>query len=170
MPAGREEYLKTLERIGRLAEDAFVAAFLLALAGLAGLQIFLRNVLGAGFVWADELLRILVLWLAMAGAVAASRDDNHISIDLLTRFLPGRVALALRVVADIFTSTVSGIIAWSGFNFIGLEKDFGSTALGNLPAWLFEIIIPVGFGLICYRYGVLAVINLRKFIQVFKDG
>ena len=48
--------------------------------------IFYRNIFGAGIVWIDPLLRVLVLWVAIAGAVVATRNDNHIRIDYFTRY------------------------------------------------------------------------------------
>jgi TRAP-type C4-dicarboxylate transport system permease small subunit len=55
---------------------------------LAFAQIVLRNGFDGGIVWADSLLRIMVLWIALIGAVVASRDQRHINIDLISRFLP----------------------------------------------------------------------------------
>ena len=55
---------------------------------LAVAQIVLREAFSTGFVWADELLKLLVLWLAMVGSVAASRDNRHIRIDALSHILP----------------------------------------------------------------------------------
>ena len=162
MARNQSTVLNILARIGALAEDTLLVAFLLVLIGLSGLQIFLRNVMGTGFFWSDELLRILVLWLGILGAVAASRDDKHISIDVLTRFLPTHAVNYIRVAVDAFTCAVCGLIAWNASGFIQMEKEFGATVLGDLPAWLFEIILPVGFGLISYRYAVFAVVHLKK--------
>ena len=54
---------------------------------LALLQILLRNAFGFGFLWAESVLKILVLWIALLGAMVATREDHHIKIDLLERFL-----------------------------------------------------------------------------------
>ena len=50
-------------------------------------QIVLRELFSTGFVWADELIKLMVLWLAMVGSIAASRDDRHIRIDALARLI-----------------------------------------------------------------------------------
>ena len=75
--------LGRLEQAGKLAEDTLLVLILSAMILLAAGQIILRNFLDIGFIWGDELLRMLVLWLAVAGALAASRSDKHISIDVL---------------------------------------------------------------------------------------
>ena len=148
-PAG---VLGRLERIGRLAEDAIVVLILVAMIGLASAQILLRNVLDVGFIWGDEALRMLVLWLAVGGAVAASRDDRHIRIDLLNRYLPPRAAAAVRILVHAFTAGVSGVVAWHAFAFVRTSWEFGDVLLGSVPAWIPQAVLPIGFALIAWRY------------------
>ena len=71
-----------LKAINKL-EDWFLISMLATMVVLAIAQIFYRNVFGAGVVWIDPLLRVLVLWVAIAGAVVAARNDNHIRIDFI---------------------------------------------------------------------------------------
>jgi len=159
-----EEFMGRMRRIGTMAEDLILILLLAAMILLATTQIFLRNVLDMGLVWADELVQVLVLWLALLGAMAASRDDNHINIDLLTRFLPPRLQLYSRMLCAAFTALVCGIIAWHAFRFVGMEREFGTTLLGQYPAWIFESIIPLGFGLISYRYTLNFFNYLRRIL------
>ena len=53
-----------LARLHRL-EDALLAAMLLALLLLAGLQIGLRLLFDSGLIWAEAVSRLGVLWLAL---------------------------------------------------------------------------------------------------------
>jgi TRAP-type C4-dicarboxylate transport system permease small subunit len=160
-----EAFLALLGRMGHLAEDGLLIGLLSVMIGLAALQIFLRNVLDTGFVWADELLRIQVLWLGLLGAIAASRDNNHINIDVLTRFLPQRMRLVARILTDLFTAAICGTVAWYAMGFVQIEREFGSMALGMFPAWIFQSIIPVGFAIIAYRYVVYFFSHLRQFLM-----
>lgn len=156
------KFLATLDRCGRRFEDALLVLLLAVLIGLAALQIVQRNLFSEGFIWSDELLRILVLWLGLFGAVAASRDDNHINIDILSRWLPGRLKLLARVLVDLFTVGVCALLAWHGGSFVVGEREFASTVLGGLPAWPFEAAIPLAFGLIAWRYAVFTVRDLLQ--------
>lgn len=149
--------LKTLDKWGRRTEDAVLALLLLGMMVLATLQIVLRNVFDSGLIWADELLRLTVLWVALVGAIAASRADKQISINVLSRFLPERLRLAVSVVVDLFTAFVCGLLAWHSGRFVHAAWEFEDTLLGGLPAWWFEIILPVGFGLMAWRYLVFTV-------------
>ena len=69
-----------LEKAGTHAEDALLLVILISMILLAGTQIVLRNFLDTSIFWGDEMLRLMVLWLTIAGGLAASRMDKHISI------------------------------------------------------------------------------------------
>ena len=149
--------LHVLERVGCFIEDALTVGLLGLMIILASIQILLRNILDFGFIWGDELLRILVLWVAMAGAVAASRVDRHITIDILSRFLSDRAKNMVKALTDVFTASVCGLAAWYSWGFVAMEMEFDSTLLGGLPAWPFQIVLPISFALIAWRYFLHAV-------------
>jgi TRAP-type C4-dicarboxylate transport system permease small subunit len=153
--------LARLEAIGRISEDALLVIILSGMILLAASQIVLRNFLNIGFIWGDELLRMLVLWIAVAGAVAASRSDKHISIAVLDRFLPEKVTRAIKTIIHLFTSVICGIVSWHSFIFVQTSYEFGDVLLGGVPAWLLQAILPVGFGLITWRYLLFTIKGLR---------
>lgn len=156
MDAPRDGWLERADRWGRRLEDALLLVLLTGLVVLASGQILLRNAFSIALPWADGLVRLGVLWLAMIGAVAASRDHKHIAIDVAARFLPeawrGRVA----VLRNLVTAAVCGLLAWFSLRFVRDSREFGDLLLGQWPAWWFQAILPVGFALIAYRYAVRA--------------
>ena len=81
---------KTLIFLRKL-EDALLVTLLLSMVGIATTQVLLRNLFDSGFYWGDSLVRVIVLWVALVGAMIASRNDSHIRIDLASRFLSGWV-------------------------------------------------------------------------------
>lgn len=143
-------------------EDALLALLLATLVLLASAQILLRLVFDVGLAWADPLLRVMVLWLGLLGALAASRGDHQISIDVLTRFLPARTRAGTRALTAAFTAVVSAVVAWHGARFVAMDYEAGSPGVGVLPAWSLELIIPVAFGLIALRYALLAGLRLQE--------
>jgi len=145
-------FTKLAVKIIHHIEDALLAILLIAMLLLASSQIFLRNLLDIGLVWADPILRIMVLWLGLLGALAASRDNKHITIDVLTRLMPTKARSLTRVFTSLFTTIVSGLIAYHSARFVLMEHETGNIATAGVPAWLFEIIIPVAFALITVRY------------------
>jgi TRAP-type C4-dicarboxylate transport system permease small subunit len=154
-----------LEKVGRAGEDAVLVTILTAMILLAASQIVLRNFFNFGFIWADEMLRMLVLWIAVAGAVAASRTDKHITISVLDRFLPDRAKLAVKIIIHIFTAAVCGVVTWHSMQFVQLSREFGDVLMGSIPAWLPQLILPIGFGLICYRYSLFVIKGFFRLVS-----
>ncbi|MEO7386912.1 MAG: TRAP transporter small permease [Gammaproteobacteria bacterium] len=140
------------ERFGRWLENALLAIVLFLMIGLAAAQVLLRGAFGGSLAWADEALRLLVLWAAMLGAIAASRDNVHLRIDLLSRFLPASWQRLSAALVDLFAAGVSGVLAWQSWRFVAESREYGDQVLGTWPAWAFQSILPVAFILITYRY------------------
>lgn len=152
--------LNKLEKAGTHTEDALLLIILISMILLAGAQIFLRNFLDTSLFWGDEMLRLMVLWLTVAGGLAASRMDKHISIKVLDRFLPAGAQLASKVIIDLFTASVCALFAWHSARFVMGSYEFGDTLMKDTPAWMLQIILPIGFGLMAYRHLVLAIKRL----------
>jgi TRAP-type C4-dicarboxylate transport system permease small subunit len=150
-----DDALGRAERFGRWLENALLGIVLGSMILLAASQVLLRVLFSSGVPFGDEGLRLLVLWAAMLGAVAASRDDVHLRIDLLSRFLPPAGRDAAAILVDLFTAAVAGVLAWYSWRFVAESREFGDQLLGSLPAWPFEAVLPAAFVLISYRYLIL---------------
>ena len=144
------------ERIGRVVETFCLVLVLGAMIVLAAAQILMRNLnlWGGGFGWGDEALRVMVLWVAMLGAVAASREQRHICVDVLSHYAGPRMRQWLSAVTDAFTAVLSYALAWFSWVFVADSYASGERILGDLPAWTLEAILPVAFALIGYRYTI----------------
>lgn len=148
--------LKKFEKAGTALETAMLVGMLSAMMVIAVGQIIMREVFGTGFGWADELVRLMVLWLAMVGSIAAVRDNRHIRIDALSHFLPDSAIKVLRVFVDIFAAVVCGIIAVQAWRYLQIEIEYEDTVLVDTPAWIAHSIMPVAFALIAYRFVIAA--------------
>ncbi len=133
-------------------EDFLLVVLLSSMILLASTQILLRNLFEFGLVWADPLLRIMVLWLGMIGATVASRDNRHIHIDLVSHFFSKTAYLLIQTFVGQFTSWVCLLVAWNGAHWVRLDFVDGMTGILGIPAWALEIIIPITFVLIGIRY------------------
>lgn len=143
-----------LDKIGRFAENAALVTLLTSMMLLAVGQIIMREVFSTGFVWADELVKLMVLWLAMVGSIAAARDDRHIRIDALSHILPELAIKLTRIIVDVFAAVVCAVIAWHTYRYLQLEIEFEDSVLINTPAWIAHLIVPLAFALISYRFVV----------------
>lgn len=155
--------LGRLARVTAAIEDGLLVMLLSAMIVLAGSQIVLRNFWDAGLFWADPLLRVSVLWVGLLGAMAATRDDNHITVDILSRVLSERARSAGRVITDLFTSAVCGLLAYHGARMVRMDYEAGLLAFAAVPAWACELIIPIGFGVIAVRFLLSSLDHLWRF-------
>ena len=148
--------LKILKNLGRRLnqiEEIFISLLLLGMIFLASLQIFMRTLFDSGLVWADPLLRYLVLWVGMLGAALATRYGKHITIDIFSHLLPDRGALWLNLILNLFAAVVCGFLTWAALSFIKNEIAFGSgRELIGIPVWALNLIFPFAFALMAARF------------------
>ena len=161
MERTRPSVVSRLLRTTALVEDALLVLILAAMVILAAIQIILRNVFDGAILWAGPMLRVGVLWVGMIGAMVATRSDNQISIDAVSRFLPKLWKARVRVLTDLFTAIVAAVVAWSAFRLVLDDRAAGVTAVAFVPLWVCEAILPVAFGVIAIRYFLFAIRHLR---------
>ena len=162
-----KKLLARLDRVGRRLEDAALVLLLCGMMLLAVGQIVLRELFSTGFVWADELVKLMLLWLAMVGSIAASRDDRHIRIDALSHLFPPLAVRITRLIVDSFAAAVCAVIAWHAYRYVRLiDIEFEETVLIDTPAWIAHAIVPLAFLLISYRFVVLV---LWQLVGIFSD-
>ena len=139
-------------------EESLLVIILLCTIIIAVAQVLLRNFLHAGIPWGDSLVRIMVLWLGLIGAMIASRNHRHIKIDIISRYLAPANQILLRRFTDIFTSTVCFIVAWYAYAFVRIEYQDGMIAFDRVPVWVTELIIPFAFFTMAVRYLISALL------------
>lgn len=162
MTEPREGVLARLSRWGIATENAALVILFAALMLLAVTQIGMRLFLGSGFVWTDELLKIIVLWITLVASIAASRSDRHLRIDILSHFVPQRFARWPRLIVDAFAAFICGVLAWHAYRYVQLTIEFEDTVLINVPAWIAYSILPFAFAIMCYRFSVSAVLQIFR--------
>ncbi len=133
-----------------------LVVMLSAMIVLAVGQVLLRNLFGVGFPWSDPMTRLLVLWVGLMGAMVASRNDKHINMDVISRYLPNKMRRVTQMLTGLFTATVCAVVALNAGRFVYLDYTDGLLAFGALPAWIAELIVPFGFGVMSFRFLILA--------------
>lgn len=144
--------LKKLIYLAHRLEDSVLVLALCSMLFMALLQIVLRNLFDSGFLWAESFLRILVLWVAMLGAMVATRERNHISIDLMSRMLDPRVYSLMRILTQLFAAGICFTVAWYCVEYIQYEYMDGTIAFADVPVWVCQSILPVGFAVMGIRF------------------
>ena len=154
-------HLERIRLILNHVEDGILVAILTLMIGLAALQILLRNFFGAGIIWSDMLVRVLVLWVGLVGAMVATRQNKHISIDLVARYLPKGFNLPVKAVVELFAATVCALAAYYSFIFVYAEFYDGGPAFGQVPVWVCQAIMPLAFGVMSLRYLMMSLIKFN---------
>ena len=158
-----------LERWGTAAENAALVILLGALMLLAVGQIAMRIFFSFTFIWADELVKLLVLWIALVASIAASRGDRHLRIDVLSHFVAAKYARFPRLIVDAFAAAICGILAWQSWRYVQLTIEFEDTVLVDLPAWIAYGLLPLSFALMCYRFILLSGSELLRVFRPPRD-
>lgn len=141
-----------LSRYLQLVESGLLVGMLGVMIFLAAYQVVARNFFDTGILWGDSLVRVLVLWITLLGAMVASRNDTHIRMDVLSQFLDEPRRKLVRRFGSVFTCIICGLFAWHSFKFVQIDYQDQIMAFARVPAWICESIMPVGAGVMCLRY------------------
>jgi C4-dicarboxylate transporter DctQ subunit len=150
----KRRILSLIRALNRI-EDWLLVIMLAVMIVLAVTQIAYRNIAGGGVVWIDPMLRMLVLWVALSGAVIASRTDNHIRIDFFAKYMTGKYYYYIKRVVHVYCVIICALIAWYSVSFVRMDYEYGTEAFAGMPAWITQLIIPIAFGLMAFRYFLL---------------
>lgn len=143
-------------------ENALLTALVGVLILLAGAQILARMLFDTGFLWADGLLRNLVVWIAMFGAMAAAREGKHLAVDLLPHLRDGWLRRLGGLLAQGFAAAICAALAWYSLQLVQLEREGGALAFANVPTWAVQTILPAGFAVMALRFAWRAVHGLVR--------
>lgn len=133
-------------------EDTALITVLVTMLGLALYQIVLRNLMGYSLTWIDPLNRVAVLWIALLGAMVGTRLDNHIKIDLVSQFLPVRVARGIKRLVALCSSVVLVLLSWHTWRLVEDERAWGMADVAGIPIWQLQLVMPFAFAVMALRY------------------
>ncbi len=157
----RRKKLKSVFKFLGQVELGILGLLLGTLIVLGGLQIILRNFFHSGILWADPLMRHIVLWLGCLGAALATTSAQHINIDVFSRLLPDNLKPLRRSLVYGATAVATFILGVSAWRLVLDEKLYGDIAFSSVPVWTLQLILPVAFFLISYRSLVNLFIGLE---------
>jgi TRAP-type transport system small permease protein len=105
--------------------------------------VFARYVIGATPFWAEELPRLLLVWVTFTGAVSAFVRGSHFEAGLLPLLLgEGRARSGLTLFAGLCTIAFLLVLAWTGGDLSMRTWENRTTAL-QWPVGLTYLALPV---------------------------
>ncbi|WP_299284398.1 TRAP transporter small permease [uncultured Tateyamaria sp.] len=153
--------MSLISRISQLA--CSVGAVLMALTGaMLTFEVIARYFFTKPTIWAAELSQLCLVWgclLAMAHLLTLRR---HITVNAVTALLPEAGQRFCAYIALMVVIVFSAIVAIWGFDIFHTSFERGRTtgSILNLPIWISEASVPVGFGLLALQ-GAVEMIRLK---------
>lgn len=121
-----------------------------AVGGMIVWEVAARYLFNAPTIWAEEMARFFQLWATYLAAATVLRHRGLIRISIvIDRLGPGA-----RRVAELFSlsaiAAFSALAIWYGWTIAADSLAVGRTSstMLDVPSWLTEIAVPVGFGLL----------------------
>ena len=145
-------------------EEAFLCLLLFAMILLACVQIFLRIFYASGFLWADPLLRYMVIWVGLFGASVATKQSKHISIDIISHLVPEKFKPWLLAFINFFSAAVCMMLTYAAILFVRDEAFYGGRAILDIPSWQLNLAYPIAFGFIAARFFLLACKDMGRIL------
>ncbi|TVP49048.1 MAG: TRAP transporter small permease [Halomonas sp.] len=114
-----------------LGMEYLIGAILVALIVSVSCNVVGRSLFNYSLPWADELARMLFIWLVFIGAAAAFSRYEHIAVDALVRRLPLRVAHMLYLLQHLIITILMSVMIWGGYQV--LTRSSGRSAIMGIP-------------------------------------
>ena len=106
---------------------AFLGACVVTMTGLAILQVILRYVFAASFIWVEEVSVIMMLWMTWLGATVLWLTQSHIAVDFLTGRCSRHANKILTVMFDGLAILIAAALVWASretlVTMVGMELD-----------------------------------------------
>jgi TRAP-type C4-dicarboxylate transport system permease small subunit len=134
-------------RITRALEVA-IAASLAAMAALVFANVVLRYAFDTGIAQAEELARLLFVWLIFLGSLLASAQRAHIGFDSLVTRLPQGARKALVLATGVLMLAAAVMFIVGGWQQARINWDNSYPVLGISYAWLYGAALAFGVGLL----------------------
>ena len=154
--------LRLFDRILTSIVSALLVLTLVTMLAMAALQVVLRLFFHSGILWGDIFARYLVMWVGFLGAYLATRQDRHLRIDVLTRFLNPKLRLWFNAFADLFAAVICYFLIRAGWTFVTLGMDADSMLFPGVSQQTAAMIVPVGFALMMIQFLIRTVESISK--------
>ena len=92
------------------------------------------------------------MWIAFLGAAIAAKIGRHIKIDITHRLLPKKFGKIILIFTLLFASYICYELMLASNDFVFTIIDPKEILFLQIPTQSFIIIIPIGYGIILFRF------------------
>jgi TRAP-type C4-dicarboxylate transport system permease small subunit len=154
-------YLRRGDRWLGLAEQITLVALLATVVIVATAQTIAEKLLRDSITWSFEVVRGSVLAIAMFGAAFATYQQRNLSMDLVSRRLPPRGRMYLRLFLGLVTLAMVGLFFWGSEQL----RAHGIEANAKLADSLTADAMVVGAGLIIVHTLIHMIIEVDYLVR-----
>jgi TRAP-type transport system small permease protein len=141
---------------GRLLDALAITAalILLAMVVIVAADIVLRNIMGAGFAWANEVSEYALYLMTLLTAPWLLRRGQHVRLDIILTLVPPRVAWLMEALGDVLGLAVSVTLIRYGLVMTFDSARLGAITIKNLvfAEWWLLAPLPVVFMLLAIEF------------------
>ena len=103
--------------------------------------------------WAQELCIYMFIWMAKFGAAYGVRTGIHVGVDVLVNQLPEGSRHRVITFSLLCGALFTGVVAGFGVSFVSQMWHTGQQSNDlEAPMWIVYLAIPLGSGLMCFRF------------------
>lgn len=147
----REKSVSKLNTFLSGGENLIVSLALTGMVLIPMADIVLRKLFQTGISGSTAIVQHLCLAVGMLGGALAARENRLLALSTLVTLLKGRWKAIATVLANSIAAAVTGFLSMASVQFVLAEKGGGETLAYSIPAWVFQALLPVGFGLVALR-------------------
>lgn len=129
---------------------------------IAFIEVVRRYVIGKSYIWADDLIRYLIIYVGFVGGAAAYRDNNLASLDLLTQHFPQKLQIIVEIIVNTIVTATMIFLLYYCIKAVGAPSIKHSVGVGlRIGLWIPYLALPIGFA-------VMLLFSVEKYIDMFK--
>lgn len=107
--------------------DGLSAFVLFALMVMTCIDVFGREILNAPLDGATELTQLMMGVIVFAVLPVVSLREEHVTVDLLDKWFPRRLAPPRQVILNLLASVMMAVVCWRVWVIGGFQVDYGDT-------------------------------------------
>ncbi|MBW7849239.1 MAG: TRAP transporter small permease [Rhodospirillales bacterium] len=143
-------------------EEGIIALLLAAMTLLTFSQVVARYVFNTGAVWALEATEFLFAWMIFLGISYGVKVGGHIGVDAAVKLFPRRGQQVIGLLGAAACIAYSAIVVYGSWIYVSKLHMIGVEAQEiPIPRWIPLTVLPIGFGLLGYRFLEVLVRILR---------
>jgi len=121
---------------------------------------FLITLKPNGFGWSQKLALCLMLWVGLLGASMATHDGRHIAVDAVRQIVPEELKRSFEFMSGVVTVIISttltllaiGYVRSNWIEWVESDMEAGVFESVPIPYWAATLSIPIGFGIMAFRF------------------